>query len=167
MKKFIFTKIQSYDSHEKYERNVIKLQKLEEDRNTFTEVHVPYFTFDTIDKDLTITIQSEFIKGHFVGHRFSDILYKNLVERDSLWSFTDYGILNFIKQENTEKIYCIDLASYRKMEVSKRRDEWNKQRKNRIIADTGWGSQQTDCRFCRKTFQNLVDEYTFFGDNPF
>ena len=167
MKKFILTKIRSHDSHESYERNIIKLQQLEKDRDTFTGVHIPHFTFDTIDKDLTVTIQSEFIKGHFVGHRFSDILYKNLVERDSLWSFTDYGILNFIKQQDTEKIYCVDLESYRKMEIGKRIVEWNRQRKNRIISDTGWGSQVTNCRFCRKTIQNLVDEYTFFGDNPF
>ena len=167
MNKFIFTKIRSHDSHESYERNIIKLQQLEQDRDTFTGVHIPYFTFDTLEKDLTVTIQSEFIKGHFVGHRFSDILYKNLVERESIWSFTDYGILNFIKQQDTEKIYCVDLESYREMEISKRKDEWNRQRKNRIISDTGWGSQRNDCRYCRKTIQEMVDEYTFFGDNPF
>mgnify|MGYP001502071300 CR=1 FL=1 len=167
MNKFIFTKIQSYDSHERYERNIIKLQQLEKDRDTFTGVHIPLFTFDAKKEDLTITIQSEFIKGHFVGHRFSDVLYKNLVERESLWSFTDYHISNFVKQDFTNKIYCVDLASYRKMEISKRKKFWNELRKNRVIGDTGWGSHKIDCRYCRKTIQEMVDEYTFFGQDVF
>tara|TARA_B100001989_G_C24472301_1_gene429896 strand:+ start:237 stop:749 length:513 start_codon:yes stop_codon:yes gene_type:complete len=163
---YTITKQRTYSSQYRLDRDIRHLQQLERDKDTFTEVHIPEFSFSS--EGLVLTIQSEFIKGHFVGHRFSDVLYRELVEREHPWTFTDYNIGNFIKQINTsDKIYCVDLESYKKMEISKRKEEWNRLRINRVMGDNGWCSQKTDCRFCRKTVQEMVDEYTFFGEDVF
>ena len=163
---YTITKQRTYTSQERLDRDISRLQQLERDKGTFTEVHVPEFSFSL--EGLVLTIQSEFIKGNFVGHRYSNILYRELVEREHPWTFTDYNLGNFIKQINTHnKIYCVDLESYREMEISKRKEEWNRLRINRVMGDNGWGSQRIDCRYCRKTIQEMVDEYTFFGQDVF
>tara|TARA_B100001057_G_scaffold378194_1_gene383547 strand:+ start:363 stop:866 length:504 start_codon:yes stop_codon:yes gene_type:complete len=163
---YTITKQRTYTSQERLDRDISRLQQLERDKGTFTEVHVPEFSFSS--EGLVLTIQSEFIKGNFVGHRYSNILYRELVEREHPWTFADYNLSNFIKQINTHnKIYCVDLESYREMEISKRKEEWNRLRINRVMGDNGWGSQRIDCRYCRKTIQEMVDEYTFFGQDVF
>ena len=80
--KFSFTKYIKFKSERKFENNANKLTQLQKDKDTFTEVHIPPFSFDVDRENLSITIQSEFIKGHFVGHNYSNILYRNLVERE-------------------------------------------------------------------------------------
>jgi len=163
---YTLTKQKTYTSQERLDRDISRLQQLERDKDTFTEVHVPEFSFSS--EGLVLTIQSEFIKGNFVGHRYSNILYRELVEREHPWTFADYSLGNFIKQINTHnKIYCVDLESYKEMEISKRKEEWNRLRINRVMGDNGWSSQRIDCRYCRKTIQEMVDEYTFFGQDVF
>ena len=163
---YTLTKQRTYTSQERLDRDISRLQQLERDKDTFTEVHVPEFSFSS--EGLVLTIQSEFIKGNFVGHRYSNILYRELVEREHPWTFADYSLGNFIKQINTHnKIYCVDLESYKEMEISKRKGEWNRLRINRVMGDNGWSSQRIDCRYCRKTIQEMVDEYTFFGQDVF
>jgi len=163
--KFTIIKQKTYESQEELERSIHKLEQLQRDKDTFAEVHIPSFSF--VVKGLSLTTQSEFIKGRFVGHRLSNVLYRNLVERESLWTFTDYHIENFVKEIGTDKIYCVDFDSYRKMEISKRKELWNGLRKNCVIGENGWGSQKIGCRYCRKTIQEMVDEYTFFGQDVF
>jgi len=163
---YTLTKQRTYTSQERLDRDISRLQQLERDKDTFTEVHVPEFSFSS--EGLVLTIQSEFIKGNFVGHRYSNILYRELVEREHPWTFADYSLGNFIKQINTHnKIYCVDLESYKEMKISKRKEEWNRLRINRVMGDNGWSSQRIDCRYCRKTIQEMVDEYTFFGQDVF
>ena len=61
--KFSFTKYIKFKSERKFENNANKLTQLQKDKDTFTEVHIPPFSFDVDRENLSITIQSEFIKG--------------------------------------------------------------------------------------------------------
>ena len=149
---------------DRFDKIVTRLNQLQKDKDTFTEIRVPSFSFTT--EGYSITTTSEYIKGHFVGHKFSDLLYRELVEREFAWTFTDYTIGNFIHDKDNH-VYCVDLESYREMDISKRKKFWNNQRKNRVLGESGWGSQKVDCRYCRKTIQEMVDEYTFFGQDVF
>ena len=162
MNKFTIIKHKTYEFQEKFDRIVTRLNQLQKDKDTFAEIRVPSFSYTT--KGLSIITTSEYIKGKFVGHKFSHILYRELVERESPWTFTDYTIGNFVHDEDNH-VYCIDLESYKEMEISKRKELWNKYRKNRVLGENGWGSQRVDCRYCRKTIQEMVDEYTFFGQD--
>jgi hypothetical protein len=163
MNKFTIIKHKTYESQERFDKIVTRLNQLQKDKDTFTEIRVPSFSFTT--EGLSIITTSEYIKGQFVGHNFSNILYRELVERESPWTFTDYTIGNFIKSEYNNILYCVDFESYKKMEISKRKEQWNRQRKNRVLGVNGWGSQRVDCIYCRKTIQEMVDEYTFFGQD--
>ena len=162
MTKFTIIKHKTYESQEKLDKIVTGLDQLQKDRDTFAEIRIPSFSYST--EGYTITTTSEFIKGKFVGHNFSHILYKELVERESPWTFADYTIGNFVQDEHNH-LYCIDLEDYRQVEISKRKELWNKNRKNRVLGESGWSSHRVDCRYCRKTIQEMVDEYVFFGQD--
>lgn len=80
----------------------------------FGQVLLPAFKY-TRDSDTEVTLQQQFIKGVPVGtlvKRFSDIVYKEVVEKKGDWTFVDYSTFNFIVEEETNKIYAIDFLSY-------------------------------------------------------
>ena len=88
---------------DRFDKIVIRLNQLQKDKDTFTEIRVPSFSFTT--EGYSITTTSEYIKGYFVGHKFSDLLYRELVERESAWTFTDYTMGNFVHDRNNH-VYC-------------------------------------------------------------
>tara|TARA_B100001113_G_scaffold305175_1_gene265802 strand:+ start:1089 stop:1568 length:480 start_codon:yes stop_codon:yes gene_type:complete len=125
---FTLTKVSTYANEEEFDKYYQRIVQLDKDKDTFTDVYVPSFSY--FYSGLTLTIESEFIKGLFAGPRHQHILYDNLVQRESDWTFADYIVPNFIVEGFTEKIYCIDLQSYQKASKDKRLRKWYASRKN-------------------------------------
>ena len=105
----------------------------EEDYNhlkdkTFNRIHVPNFSFKR--KDSSITYKSDYIKGiQICKHnkaKYKDIIFEDLVKRQSDYSFTGYYFTNFIIEEHTNRIYYIDLDDYRKSTINERIERFNK-----------------------------------------
>lgn len=94
----------------------------------FNRVHVPDFTFKK--NNTTLSYTSDFIKGAQITqsskNKYKDIIYEDLVNRNDDYSFTSYGLTNFIIEEHTNRIYYIDLDDYRKISVEERKQRFNK-----------------------------------------
>ena len=103
-----------------------KLQRLQGEN--FNRVHIPNFTF-TYDDD-TVTQYVQFIKGTPFGtitHPYNQIVYQDVVLKNSDWTFLDYNTQNFIVESDTNKIYAIDFQSYAMLkDVKERKKIWQK-----------------------------------------
>ena len=88
----------------------------------FNRIKIPEFTIKW-DGDLVI-YEAQFIKGKPVRsiHDFN-LLYEDLVERDSEYSFIAYHEANFIKDWRGD-IYAIDLDEYGKYPYEERKKRW-------------------------------------------
>ena len=169
---FSLKKDVTYETEDSYIRQRDRIIKLDQDRSRLEKefegkVHIPDFSYEYDDNKFFLRTESEWIKGFFVGYQYQHILYKYLVEREDEWTFGDYLIPNFMYEGYSNKIYAIDLQSYQPITKKRRKEKWNKQRMNRIISETGWSSQRERCRWCMKSMQEIVSQYSFFGDNPF
>ena len=100
------------EAHRKI-RNLVQLDKV---RNSFNDVKFPEFTVNRYDK--VVTIKSQFIKGcqlqggyHTKTYlrRYVDIIQRDLVERETCFSVSDYNPLNFIVERDTLDLYYVDL----------------------------------------------------------
>ena len=57
--------------------------------------------------------------------KFKGDIYDDIVERESDWTFDDYGYGNFVVEWKTLKIYAVDFTSYRYMpDREERRRKW-------------------------------------------
>jgi len=97
------------------EKNLnLMVDKLERLKNeNFNRIHIPDFKY-RIEGNV-ITYNTTFIKGWSVGTlipKFSNIVYEDIVQRESDWTFDDYGSTNFIVESNTDKIFAVDFQSY-------------------------------------------------------
>ena len=104
--------------HEVY-RNLERLQT-----ENFNRIKIPKFTIKW-DGDMLI-YESEFIKGETI-RSISDyeIMYEDLVLRDSDFSFNTFRPQNFIKNWRGE-IYAIDLDDYREVSIEDRVSKWER-----------------------------------------
>ena len=58
---------------------------------------------------------------------FANIVYEDVVLRDSDWTFDDYGMSNFIVEHNTNKIFAVDFQSYNYIpDRNHRESSWKK-----------------------------------------
>ena len=108
-----FTLVKQFDCFTKDILNLMvdKLERLKDEN--FNRVLIP--DFDYIVDGNIITYDTAFIKGWGIGTYipdFANIVYEDVVLRDSDWTFDDYGMSNFIVEHNTDKIFAIDFQSY-------------------------------------------------------
>ena len=101
------------------EKVVKNLERLKTEK--FNNLVVPDFTYQTLDHILTI--EMDYIKGAMIQsiHHYN-ILYDELVERDSDYSWTDYTPDNFIVLN--DRIYLIDLDAYGYIKYEDRKRKW-------------------------------------------
>ena len=88
-----------------------KLERLK--KENFNRIYIPDFEYTVNDK--IVTIKTPFIKGFNVATlipQFANIIHEDIVQRDSDWTFNDFAPSNFIIDEDTEKIFAVDLQSY-------------------------------------------------------
>ena len=108
-----FKLIKQFDCYSK-ENLDLMVDKLDRLKNEdFNRIHIPDFEYRV--KGNTITYDTAFVKGYGVGTlipEFSNIVYEDIVQRDSDWTFTDYGMPNFIVEYKTDRIFAVDLQSY-------------------------------------------------------
>ena len=58
--------------------------------------------------------------------KFANIVYEDVVQKKSDWTFFDYSTINFIVEVATENIYAIDLLSYTNVpNHDDRQSKWN------------------------------------------
>ena len=89
---------------------VNKLDRLQ--KEDFNRIHIPKFDY-YINRN-AVRYRVEFIKGYPLGtvSKFKDIIYEDVVDRESDWTFDDFGASNFIVEHNTDKIFAVDFQSY-------------------------------------------------------
>ena len=108
-----FTLTKQFDCFNEDNLNLMidKLERLKTEN--FNRIHIPDFEYK-VDGNI-ITYDTVFIKGYGIGTlipKFADIIYEDIVKRKSDWTFTDYGMPNFIVEYKTDKIYSVDFQSY-------------------------------------------------------
>ena len=95
---------------------------------TFNRIHIPEFTFKKNNESLSYT--SDYIKGiqihEHIKEKYKKIIYEDLVMRKDDYSFTGYGLENFIIEDYTKRLYYIDLDDYRKSSIEERIKRFNK-----------------------------------------
>ena len=89
---------------------------------TFIRNNIPHFTYER--NSSSITYISDFIKGNQIcDHncsKYYDIILEDLIYSDPEYGFCSFANQNFIVEQNTGKIYYIDLDDYRKITVEDR-----------------------------------------------
>lgn len=103
-----------------------KLKRLQSE--DFNRVKVPPFYYEY--EDNTVTCVSRYVKGLYamtnLEHR--QIIYEDVVQHKSDWTFSDFGVSNFIVEEDTNIIFSVDLQSYKyHPNLDKRITAWNTQ----------------------------------------
>mgnify|MGYP001452616557 CR=1 FL=1 len=142
-KEFTLIKSTHYENKDLLDDHISRLTRLQKDiiDDPFELVKVPSFTFTVNDNILRI--EQEYIKGLFVGYQGQDILWKDLVERKSEYTFADYHITNFIRTPfKPFDIYCIDLVSYKKSSRTKRLYNWETRRTQRVLSPSGFACKK-------------------------
>ena len=104
------------------EKVVGNLKKLVSEK--FHNVVVPEFQYKA--NHHLLEIEMEYIKGDFIRsiHHYN-VIYDELVERDSNYSWSDYNPQNFIVKD--DRIYVIDLDSFGYIEYEHRKAKWENQ----------------------------------------
>lgn len=108
---FTLTKQFNCFTKENLDLMVDKLERLKNEK--FNRVYIPEFEYRVEGNN--ITYDTVFIKGWGVGTlipKFANIVYEDVVNRNSDWTFDDYGMSNFIIEYKTDHIYAVDLQSY-------------------------------------------------------
>ena len=108
------------DSDEIARGVVEKFDRLQ--KEDFNRIHVPKFDYYAMDN--AVRYRVEFIKGYPLGtiSRFKDIIYEDVVNRESDWTFDDYSMGNFVV-EHTGEVWAVDFTSYRYMPDREERNE--------------------------------------------
>jgi hypothetical protein len=90
----------------------------------FHNVVIPEFEYKV--NDHLLEIEMEYIKGDFIKsiHHYN-VVYDELVERDSTYSWADYNPTNYIVKD--DRIHVIDLDSFGYIEYEHRKAKWEKQ----------------------------------------
>lgn len=115
-----------FKNNDDRDHSISLLKKLKED--SFGLILIPDFSFSK--GNCVIEMDVEFIKGFTIGTlipKYREVVKKELVDRDSDWTFGDYHTPNFIVEDRTEKIYAVDLQSYGYFPDRNHRNHlWNK-----------------------------------------
>ena len=128
-----FTLVKQFDCYTK-ENLDLMVDKLDRLKNEdFNRIHIPDFKYRV--EGNTISYDTAFVKGYGVGTLipdFSNIVYEDIVQRDSDWTFTDYGMPNFIVEYKTDRIFAVDFQSYNYVPDRKYRESLWKKFENNI-----------------------------------
>tara|TARA_Y100001937_G_scaffold38235_1_gene54423 strand:- start:4240 stop:4773 length:534 start_codon:yes stop_codon:yes gene_type:complete len=121
---YYLTKTISYTNEKRYKTDIDNLSRLKEAK--FDIVKIPEYKFEY--SDMTIQYTCQYLKGYYTKQESMFRLYKDLVERDSEYTFADYNVMNFITVNHPciQGIYAIDLNSYRKCSKELRRFLWER-----------------------------------------
>lgn len=121
-----------------------KLERLK--KEDFNRVKIPDFEW-TVNGNI-ITLDVEFIKGYYspTTKEETNILYEDIVLHDSDWTFKEYALTNYLRENGTNQIYAIDFLGYcyipdRKIRIQ----SWNDQKKREL-------------NMLLETYRNLKDE---------
>ena len=108
-----------FSSVKKLETVVRNLEILKKEK--FTNIVVPEFSYDVSDHILYLDM--EYIKGEYIKsiHHYN-VIYDELIEKESDYSITDYNPTNFIVKD--DRIYLIDLDSYGFIPYEIRKKRW-------------------------------------------
>tara|TARA_B100001029_G_C15005519_1_gene420858 strand:+ start:321 stop:1034 length:714 start_codon:yes stop_codon:yes gene_type:complete len=104
------------------EKVVSNLEKLQEEK--FYNVVVPDFSY--FINDHILSIEMDYVKGDYIRsiHHYN-VVYDELIERESDYSWTDYSPQNFIVKD--DRVHVIDLDSYGFIQYEDRKKKWEKQ----------------------------------------
>ena len=108
-----------------------KLERLK--KEDFNRVKIPDFEW-TVSGNI-ITLDVEFIKGYYspTTKEETNILYEDIVLHDSDWTFKEYALTNYLRENGTNQIYAIDFLGYCYIPDRKRRiQSWNVQKKREL-----------------------------------
>lgn len=103
-----------------------KLKRLQSE--DFNRVKVPPFYYEY--EDNIVTCVSRYVKGLYalINLEHRKIIYEDVVQHKSDWTFSDFGVANFIAEEDTNIIFSVDLQSYKyHPNLDKRITAWNTQ----------------------------------------
>lgn len=97
-----------------------KLKRLKEEQ--FNRIKVPLYTYSVYGTVVLCTVS--FIKGSSI-HKEAQrrIVYEDVVQHKSNWTFSDFGDSNFIQEETTGTLYAVDLQSYRNYPDKRKREK--------------------------------------------
>lgn len=117
---FTLKKEMVFSSVKKLDKVVNNLNKLKNEK--FYNVIIPDFTIEV--NDHILQVEMEYVKGDYMQsiHHYN-IVYDELVARDSDWSWTDYAPRNFIVRD--DRIHVIDLDSYGYIKFEDRQRKWD------------------------------------------
>ena len=111
--KFCLLKEQEFPEAESARKQLVKYNLLQ--NAIFGPIHIPAF-IATID-ECTITLEMEFIKGiQWTGLDLInnyDLVADHIVLNENEYSLSDFSPQNFITEFETEKIFYVDLESYK------------------------------------------------------
>ena len=97
----------------KSHRNLNELKK-----HTFNRVHIPPFIVSLEGK--TVHIEMEYIKGAHLASHEMQIIYEDCVLKEGEFSIRNFTHRNFIREDETDKIYYIDLEDVGELSMPKR-----------------------------------------------
>ena len=138
---FYLTKKITFNNRIELDAMIEKLDRLKTEN--FNRVLIPDYKYERIDDNVLI-YEVEFIKGFPVGtavEPYKSMVYQDVLERESDWTFSDYHLTNFIVETTTDKLYAVDFQSYSYLpDRSVRKNMWH-------------DSQQTH----RKIFEGIMN----------
>ncbi len=108
-----------------------KLERLK--KEDFNRVKIPDFEW-TVNGNI-ITLDVEFIKGYYspTTKEEANILYEDIVLHDSDWTFKEYALTNYLRENGTNQIYAIDFLGYCYIPDRERRiQSWNTQKEQEL-----------------------------------
>jgi len=108
-----FTLVKQFDCLTKDNLDLL-VDKLERLKNeNFNRINIPDFEY-YVEGNI-LTYNTTFIKGWSIGTlipKFAKIVYEDVIQKDSDWTFDDYGSANFIVECNSDRIFAVDFQSY-------------------------------------------------------
>tara|TARA_R100000030_G_scaffold62539_1_gene47349 strand:- start:4419 stop:4832 length:414 start_codon:yes stop_codon:yes gene_type:complete len=101
-------------------------------KQKFNRIKIPYFTFKVYGTE--VIIESEYIKGPYIGEKHYNILYEDLVLKPGPYSFHDYHYTNYKVNKFDDQIYAVDLDDFQTVTFTDRIENWNKNfRKSKLL----------------------------------
>ena len=111
------------------------LDELQEKKNTFGDILIPNFTFEKNNN--VVWYEAEYIKGNTVRSKhLVETLWKECVLRKDSITLSNYCWRNYIKCQDTQKLYYIDLNECMHMTMDERKESWNKSKAYLYAAET-------------------------------
>lgn len=113
------TKTITLQSVEQCIHNLKRLQ-----HETFNRIKIPDFGFKVCGNE--VIIESEYIKGPYIGEKHYSTLYEDLVLKPGPYTFHDFHYTNFKVNKFNNQIYAVDLEDFERVTLKDRIENWNK-----------------------------------------